>query len=444
MGYTWILLPGPGRPRQTETPDSRLAETKRLAAALGLRVAEARSVRIRKPTAATLFGSGFVRKVREDLRSTSSDLVIVDGILSPIQQRNLEREWECTVLDRTAVILKIFAIRARSREGRVQVEHARLSYEKSRLVRSWTHLERQRGGFGFLGGPGETQIEADRRSLDARLAKLDSQLKRIARNRRTQRGGRQRSGMKSVALVGYTNAGKSSLFNRLCDADADARDMLFATLDTSIRRLRLPHGRLVALSDTVGFISNLPAELVAAFRATLLEVTEADLVLHVIDASSEEWEAQRACVIETLEEIGVRQSAGAQILEVHNKADALNAEQSQAITRRLDRTGRGVLVSAKTGENISCFLKRMEQLLDTGTSCFRILLEPHGGSVLAWLYGQGAIEPERNLLLQKDEGDACGSASSTPIEVVARLSPSDRHRLQHRFGDEIREMHAVS
>ena len=340
MTDAWVLQPLLCDTRQRAASGSRLAETVRLAEALGLRVRGEDCVRIRKPRAATLFGSGFVERMKEVIRTASPDPVIVDGTLTPVQQRNLQQAWGCKVLDRTGLILEIFADRAQSREGKVQVEHARVSYQKSRLVRSWTHLERQRGGFGFLGGPGETQIEADRRALDTRLAKLDAQLRRIAGNRRTQRRGRQRTGISSVALVGYTNAGKSTLFNRLCNASTDARDLLFATLDPSVRCRRLPHGANVAFSDTVGFISDLPAELVAAFHSTLLEVTEARIVLHIIDASSDEWDLQRASVIETLEQIGVQDGAGTEILEVHNKLDLLAPDERQAMTARLGRNER--------------------------------------------------------------------------------------------------------
>ncbi len=435
MGNAWILQPVLPRSGHGASHDLRLGETARLAEALGLRVRGAESVRVRKPRAATLFGSGFVDRKRDAFQSAEADPVIVDGFLSPVQQRNLERGWGCKVLDRTALILEIFARRARSREGRVQVEHARLSYEKSRLVRSWTHLERQRGGFGFMGGPGETQIEADRRALDGRLAKLDAELKRIAGNRKTQRNARQRTGMPSVALVGYTNAGKSTLFNRICDAETVAQDMLFATLDTSIRRRRLPRGAQVAFSDTVGFISDLPAELVAAFRATLLEVTEADIVLHVIDASSEEWADQRNCVLDTLAQIGVRESDGARILEVHNKADLLEPEQREAVSARLERTGRGAVVSAETGENLAGLLERIEEALARDACRYRIRFAPHAGKALAWLHSKGAIDERRAA--GAGEGSADDSAS---LEVAARLSPAEAKRFEHRFRDEIREI----
>ncbi len=443
MTDAWVLHPVLGNSRRHASSGARLSETARLAEALGLRVRGKECIRVRKPQAATLFGTGFVERMKEPIRNTSADPVIIDGTLTPVQQRNLEQAWECKVLDRTGLILEIFANRAQSREGRVQVEHARVSYQKSRLVRSWTHLERQRGGFGFLGGPGETQIEADRRALDVRLAKLDSQLKRIASNRRTQRNGRQRTGISTVALVGYTNAGKSTLFNSLCDAATDARDLLFATLDPSVRCRRLPHGAPAAFSDTVGFISDLPAELVAAFRSTLLEVTEARILLHVIDASSDEWESQRVSVIETLEQIGVRECAQTKILEVHNKVDLLGPNERRAILARLERTGRGVAVSAAQGEGLDTLLERVEETLSAGASRFRIVLAPHAGAALAWLHDQGAVL-ERSQAVPLEMGGGAGEDDRAgTLEVIARLTGADRNRFQHRFADEVREVQLI-
>ena len=441
MTNAWVLHPILGKTRQHSSPDARLSEAARLTEALGLRVYGKNCVRIRKPRAATLFGTGFVERMKETLRNASADPVIIDGSLTPIQQRNLEQAWERKVLDRTGLILEIFAERAQSREGKVQVEHARLSYQKSRLVRSWTHLERQRGGFGFLGGPGETQIEADRRALDTRLSKLDAELKRIAGNRRTQRSGRQRSEISSVALVGYTNAGKSTLFNLVCDAATDARDLLFATLDPSVRCRRLPRGTSVAFSDTVGFISDLPAELVAAFRSTLLEVTEARVVLHVIDASAGEWDVQRSSVMDTLEQIGVREDAQTRILEVHNKLDLLDRSGRQATVERLSRNGRGVAISAVTGEGIEELLARIEELLSADSNRYRIILAPHAGGVLAWLHAQGAILERRPPPAPK--GDAASLHSRDSLEVIARLTETDRSRLQSRYSDEIRELQFI-
>ena len=315
-----------GRADSARDPEARLAEAVGLAAAIALNVVHAETVRVREPRPATLFGTGGIDRLKGLIADLEVELVIVNGALSPVQQRNLERVWKCKVIDRTAVILEIFGARARTREGRLQVELAHLSYQRSRLVRSWTHLERQRGGFGFLGGPGESQLEIDRRLIDERISRLKDELGDVGRTRQIHRKARQRVPYPVIALVGYTNAGKSTLFNRLTHADVQAADMLFATLDPTMRKIELPSGRNAILSDTVGFISDLPTELIAAFHATLEEVQEADLVMHVRDVAHPETEAQKADVQAVLEKLGIAEGSGRPMIEVLNKLDLLEAE----------------------------------------------------------------------------------------------------------------------
>jgi len=430
MTAAWVLQPV-FRQAGAVSP-GRLEETCRLAESLGFAVAEARRVAVRSPNPATLFGAGFVAEIAAAGQGNEqAGPIIVDGPLSPVQQRNLERAWRRRVLDRTFVILEIFADRAKSREGRLQVEHARATYERSRLVRSWTHLERQRGGGGFLGGPGETQVEADRRALDTRLAKLDAGLRRIARERQLQRHRRFRSGLPTIALVGYTNAGKSTLFNRLCDADIDARDLLFATLDATVRRCRLPGGRPVAIADTVGFVSDLPTELIAAFRSTLHEVLEARLLLHVIDISSENWREQRQDVLHTLDAIGVPSDGSLPVFELHNKLDRLQLPERAAACASARAAGRGFAISAASGDGVDGFLERVEALLAEDRLRYRIRLAPDAaGRALAWLHEQGAVE--RTV-----------AADSEETVVLAALSEVSLRQLDVRFAGSIRELRRI-
>ncbi len=307
--------------------DARLEEAAGLARAIDLTIADTLIAPISQIRPATYLGKGKVEEITGLIAGHDIELVVMDCALSPIQQRNLEKAWNTKVLDRTGLILEIFGRRAKTKEGALQVELAHLNYQRSRLVRSWTHLERQRGGFGFMGGPGETQIEADRRLIGDRIARLENELKKVQATRRLHRAGRQRVPYRVVALVGYTNAGKSTLFNRLTRADVQAADMLFATLDPTLRALSLPHGGKAMLSDTVGFISNLPTQLVAAFRATLEEVLEADIILHVRDISHEDAEAQERDVDAVLRQLGIDPDAGARILEVWNKIDRFDPEE---------------------------------------------------------------------------------------------------------------------
>jgi GTP-binding protein HflX len=370
--------------------EARLEEACGLALALDLEIRERMVVTLRKLTPATLFGKGKVEEIGHLVEDREADVVIVDDALTPVQQRNLEKAWQAKVIDRTGLILEIFARRARTREGRLQVELARLSYERSRLVRTWTHLERQRGGFGVMGGPGETQIETDRRLLAEKIGKLKRDLVEVRRTRTLQRSARKRVPYPVVALVGYTNAGKSTLFNRLTAAEVVAEDMLFATLDPTLRSLKLPDGRPAILSDTVGFISDLPHELVEAFRATLEEVREADVVLHVRDIASAESDAQAGDVRAVLSRLGVDMEER-RILEVWNKFDLTPDDQREGLRGDARRTHPpAILVSAVTGEGCPELLQAIAGLVDEAPPV-EVLLADGDGAALAWLYRSGRV-----------------------------------------------------
>ena len=409
--------PGNGRIHATShSTDDRLVEAVGLAQAISLDVAAAQIVPLAAPRPATLFGTGKVTELAALIEDNDAGLVIVDHALSPVQQRNLEKAWNCKVLDRTGLILEIFGERALTREGRLQVELAHLTYQKSRLVRTWTHLERQRGGFGFLGGPGEAQIETDRRLIDERITAIRRELDVVVKTRGLQRVRRKRAPYPVVAIVGYTNAGKSTLFNRLTGASVSAKDQVFQTLDPTVRELKLPSGRRVMLSDTVGFISDLPTTLVAAFRATLEEVVEADLVLHVRDISHPETEAQRHDVETLLEGLGV--SAASTIVEAWNKADRLDPAQRREIESAMARHERQpVLVSAVSGEGLDNLRERIDRERGIKDEIFSLVLSPADGRLLSWLHAHADVLQE-----QADE--------TGRVTAHFRIDPANRGKLE--------------
>ena len=369
---------------RARSPEAKLAEAVGLTEAIDLEVVGAYVVRLPNLRPATLFGTGKVEEIRRIVETEKADLVIVDHPLSPVQQRNLEKAWSAKVLDRTALILEIFGARARTREGTLQVELAHLKWQKSRLVRTWTHLERQRGGFGFLGGPGETQIEADRRQIQERIGRIERELEEVKRTRGLHRANRKKVPHPTVALVGYTNAGKSTLFNRLTDANVLSQDLLFATLDPTLRKVKLPHGGEAILSDTVGFISELPTHLVAAFRATLEEVVSADLILHVRDISHPDTDAQAADVVKTLDLLGVDARDARRVIEVWNKVDMLDEERRAKLAA--EAPAGAVAVSALTGEGTEALVARVETELASGRTTRQLRVPVTEGELLAWLH----------------------------------------------------------
>ncbi|GAB4238236.1 MAG: GTPase HflX [Kiloniellaceae bacterium] len=403
-------------------PAARLEEAVGLTAAIDLEVVASEVVPVKQLRPNTLIGGGAVERLAGDIRLLEVTVVVVDSALTPVQQRNLEQAWDCKVIDRTGLILEIFGERARTKEGKLQVELAALTYQRSRLVRSWTHLERQRGGFGFMGGPGESQLEIDRRLITERITRLKKELSQVQRTRALHRGARQRVPYPVVALVGYTNAGKSTLFNRLTEAKVLARDQLFATLDPTMRRVVLPSGQNIILSDTVGFISDLPTDLVAAFRATLEEVTEADIILHVRDASHPDSLAQQADVQAVLADLSIDESAG-HVVEVLNKADLLGEAERGHLLKRVEGQPDSVLCSALTGEGCEDVLTLIDQRLSARRRLVTIALKLEEGAVLGWLYGHGEV------VARRDEG--------LTTEVDVKLAPRDLDRFLKKFGSSV-------
>ncbi|WP_288417137.1 GTPase HflX [uncultured Novosphingobium sp.] len=414
------------RANRDQDAEARLEEGKGLALAIGLEIADAFTIPIREPRAATLFGEGQIQNIAIACEQSEAELVVVDGSLSAIQQRNLEEKLKRKVIDRTGLILEIFGERAATAEGRLQVELAHLDYQAGRLVRSWTHLERQRGGFGFLGGPGETQIEADRRLIRDRMARIRRELEQVRRTRGLHRDRREKAPWPVVALVGYTNAGKSTLFNRLTGAHVMAEDLLFATLDPTMRAIRLPGVEKAILSDTVGFISDLPTQLVAAFRATLEEVTAADIILHVRDIANSETEAQKRQVLEILTDLGVIPKDGGEpekggeggipILEIWNKWDLLDPDHAAELSGLIsDKSDRDVVpISALTGEGCETLLATVGEKLMAGAKLYSFAIPADDGERLAFLHARGHVVSETI-----DEGD------QTPI-VRLQVRLSDR------------------
>ena len=411
------ILAFPDQRSISRAAEARLAEAVGLAASIGLTIVHSAAFPLRTRRPSTLIGEGQVEAAKLEIEEHQVGVVVVDAALTPVQQRNLERAWGCKVIDRTGLILEIFGERARTREGTLQVELAHLEYQRTRLVRSWTHLERQRGGFGFLGGPGESQIEIDRRLIGDRIVKLKKELEQVRRTRGLHRSARTRVPFPVVALVGYTNAGKSTLFNALTGAEVYAQDQLFATLDPTMRAIKLPSGRTVILSDTVGFISDLPTQLIEAFRATLEEVAAADIILHVRDVAHPDSASQRSDVLEVLDEMATGEDPTldenwmGRTIEVLNKADLLGGVAGIPGT-----DASAIAVSALTGEGLDALKAALDERLAAGMETVEYAVPPADGARIAWLYQHGEV-------ISRQDGD-------DSIQLTVRLAPADRARFE--------------
>jgi GTPase len=405
------------------SPEARLDEAVGLARAIDLSVVSSGIVPLTDIRPATFIGKGKVDEIAGLVKTDAAGIVVMDCALSPVQQRNLEKAWGAKVVDRTGLILEIFGRRARTREGALQVELAHLTYQKSRLVRTWTHLERQRGGFGFLGGPGETQIESDRRMIEERIARIEAELEKVKRTRKLHRDSRKRVPYPIVALVGYTNAGKSTLFNRMSRASVLSADMLFATLDPTLRAVELPQGLKIILSDTVGFISDLPTMLVAAFRATLEEVIEADLILHVRDVSHADAEAQSLDVEHVLAQLGIAPHDGARLVEVWNKIDRLDRDASMRLRNRAERQPaerHPVLVSALSGEGIDVLATEIEVRLAARRVTLDLLIDAADGAGVSWLHRHTEVMTK----VLRDDG---------ALAITVRADPANAEKVRAKF-----------